>query len=286
VFGAWAGHSKSWDNGISAHAMATLTHTPYGTDGTFGAEVFVPLRRFWYLRGMALRSMRLPTFTDLYYNVATYHPNPNLRPETAMTYRLTAGKTRIFGSDKWSGEASLWYRRTRDVIDWEQRPDPDPALNGHWWSTQLNRLGTVGTEFSMRYSDNNNWFRTAMLNYGYVHSDMTVATGYISKYALDYMRHKLSAVVGVAFLRSFSLTLTGSLYDRIGSYIAANDVQTGYKPYFLLDGRLAWEPRTKGRTGVQLYLDVTNITATRYFDYGGLPMPGAWASGGVVITIK
>jgi iron complex outermembrane receptor protein len=95
------------------------------------------------------------------------------------------------------------------------------------------------------------------------------------------MRHKASAVVGVGFLRDFTLTLTGSFYDRMGGYIAADDVRKNYEPYFLLDGRLSWEHKA-----VQLYVDVTNITGTRYFDFGGLPMPTAWASGGIVITIK
>jgi iron complex outermembrane receptor protein len=236
--------------------------------------------------------MRLPTFTELYYNVATYHPNPNLKPETAMMARLTAeaaGKTGRSGS--WKVAASGWYRHTRDVIDWEQRPSTDPNLNGHWWSTQLNRLGTVGAELSAYYATEG-WMRVAMLNYGYIHSDMTVTTGYISKYALDYMRHKLSAVFGVAFLRGFTFTLTGSFYDRVGSYIAADGTQQGYQPYFLLDGRLAWELPETGRDGgsrrggVQLYLDVTNMTDTRYFDFGGLAMPGPWATAGVVVTLK
>jgi iron complex outermembrane receptor protein len=246
------------------------------------------------LRASALRSTRLPTFTELYYRGAgDYHPNPGLKPETAMTYRLTAEAVSL--SKVWHGEASVWYRRTRDVIDWEQRPDTDTALDGHWWSTQLNRLGTVGGEVSVRTTPASG-LPGMMLSYGYIHSDMSVATGYISKYALDYMRHKLSAVMSVAVGRELVLILTGSYYDRVGSYLvpdpadATRSIQRGYRPYFLLDGRLSWEP-SAGRLGerlrgLEIYLDGTNLTGTDYFDFGGLPMPGTWLSAGIVVTIR
>ena len=48
----------------------------------------------------------------------------------------------------------------------------------------------------------------------------------------------------------------------------------------LLDGRLSWEKK-----GWKLYFDVMNMTDTRYFDFGGLEMPGVWFSGGIVVTI-
>ena len=35
----------------------------------------------------------------------------------------------------------------------------------------------------------------------------------------------------------------------------------------------------------RLYVDATNITDTRYCDLGGIRLPGAWVTGGVVLTI-
>jgi iron complex outermembrane receptor protein len=224
------------------------------------------------LTAAANSSQRLPTFTELYYSVPKYHPDPRLVPEEATTVRLGADWSPLQG---FAVSGTLYYRRTRNVIDWEQHED------GDWFSTQLNSLGTVGGELSVGYSSRTGWLRVASLGYGYIHTDKNVASHYISKYALDYLRHKASAVVGVGFLRNFTATLTGSFYDRVGGYIAANATYEGYRPYFLLDGRVSWE-----RRWVQLYVDVTNITDTRYFDFGGLPMPGPWASAGIVITLK
>jgi iron complex outermembrane receptor protein len=285
----WIGHGKWWRGGW-LQGQATVNHTPYGTAGAFFAEAGVQPGRVMAFKASALRSTRLPTFTELYYKGAgDYHPNSDLKPETAMTWRLTAVAVSL--DKRWSGEASLWHRRTRNVIDWEQRPDTDPALNGHWWATQLNRLGTTGAEISARYNSDAGGgsgggsgvfrLRTAMLSYGWLHSDMTVATNYISKYALDYMRHKVSASVGVGIARDFTLTLIGSFYDREGAFIAADGARKGYEPYLLLDGRLSWQ-----RGGLQLYADATNLTGTRYFDFGGLPMPSTWLSAGVTITLR
>ncbi len=278
----WLAHRKDW-NRLWVNGIATLVVTPYGTDGTFGAETGWRVNRIVNLKAGALRSMRLPTFTDLFYNVATYHPDPNLRPEAAMTYRVAAEAAH----ENLGATAALYYRDTHNVIDWEQHPD------GDWYSTQLNRLGTVGAELSVRWlasessAAEHRFLRSAMLSYGYIHSDMSVATGYISKYALDYMHHKVSAVVGVEFGAGFGLTLTGSFYDRVGSYIAADGVQQGYKPYFLLDGRLSWRQRPQRLMlrEMQFYIDIANLTDTNYFDFGGLPMPGRWLSAGVTVMI-
>ena len=118
----------------------------------------------------------------------------------------------------------------------------------------------------------------------------------ITSSALDYMKHKAAATVEFRFLRNCSLTLTGAVYDRNGSYTYYLRNADGslmldpdgkmmtevrdFKPYFLLDGRLSWEKK-----GWKLYFDVMNMTDTRYFDFGGLEMPGVWFSGGIVVTI-
>lgn len=97
---------------------------------------------------------------------------------------------------------------------------------------------------------------------------------YISKYALDYMRHKATACIGIRFLRYVTLTVTAGLYDRNGNYIAADGRQTPYRTYALLDARIAWE-----RRHLRIYIDGNNITATRYCDFGGLKMPEGWFTG-------
>jgi len=293
ILGAWASHRKAWER-VWLRADAHLSHTPYGTAGTYAAGAGWHAGEVVTVEASALRSMRLPTFTELFYNVGGYHPNADLRPEKAMTYRLSATATH----GGWSGVGAVWYRRTRDVIDWEQRTgDREGDVAGHWYATQLNRLGTIGAEATVRY-ECHGVLRGASLGYGWMRSEMTVATDYISKYALDYMRHKLSGAVGVQPLRGVVLTVDGTLYDRVGSWIGADGAVAEYDPFFLVNARLSWEPRLRSTSGdertsggrhpagVEIYLHATNLLGTRYFDFGGLPMPGRWISAGVVLTIE
>ncbi len=83
------------------------------------------------------------------------------------------------------------------------------------------------------------------LSYGYITTDRNADV--IAKSAMDFMRHKAALAVEVHFLRRMSLALTGSVYDRNGSYThypepgnASLNEERDYKPYFLLDGRLQW----------------------------------------------
>ena len=99
------------------------------------------------------------------------------------------------------------------------------------------------------------------------------------------MRNKLSLSATVAFCNNLLFTANGTLYDRRGSYSelddAGNAVTKEYKPYFLLNGKLLWQHKL-----LEIFVEAENITSTKYFDYGGLRMPGFWASAGVVITLK
>ena len=97
--------------------------------------------------------------------------------------------------------------------------------------------------------------------------------------------------------RACTLSAICTFYDRFGSY---NDYlrddegnllrdesgamltrKVDFEPYCLLDLRLAYE-----RGSVRYYLDATNISNTRYCDFGGLTMPGCWVNVGVVVTLQ
>ena len=221
--------------------------------------------------------MRLPTFTDLYYTSPAQINNLDLTPESAVTYLFDTG----YMKNSWRLSLQTYYRAGRDIIDWVWRED----MGDKWHSEQTSRLDTYGIELSGGYTVAAGVLRRVPLSYGYIttdrHSDI------IAKGAMDYMRHKAALAVEVHFLRRMSLALTASVYDRNGSYThypvpgdpSLSEVRD-YEPYFLLDGRLQWE---KGIC--RLYVDATNITDSRYCDLGGIPLPGAWVTAGVALTI-
>ena len=275
-------HSKHWRR-FDAAASAGASLTPYGTallwslDG--GCQPAEGLR----VSVGASQSMRLPTFTDLYYSSPAQINNLDLVPEKAVTVRAGAR----YAKGRWSASATGYYRAGRDIIDWVWHPDDDPVpeWRGKWHSEQTSELDTYGVELTGGYASSEGFLRRATLSYAWITTDRS--SELIAKSAMDFLRHKAALAVEVRFLRRMSLALTASVAHRNGSYThypvsgdASVTETRDFKPYFLLDARLAWE---KGIC--RLYVDGMNVTDTRYCDMGGIPLPGAWVTGGVVLTI-
>ncbi len=275
-------HAKQWRR-FDAAASVGASITPYGEAALWSvAGGYAPAEGL-HLSVGASQSMRLPTFTDLYYSSPAQVNNLDLVPEKAVTVRAGAEYAR----GHWTASAMGYYRAGRDIIDWVWHPDDDPVAEwrGKWHSEQTSALDTYGVELSGGYVSSEGFLRRATLSYGWITTDRS--SDLIAKSAMDFLRHKAALSVEVRFLRRMSLALTASVADRNGSYThypvlgdASVTETRDFKPYFLLDARLAWE---KGIC--QLYVDAMNVTDTRYCDMGGIPLPGAWVTGGVVLTI-
>ena len=284
VANLWLRHVKRWQR-FDLSASGGVSMTPYGTSALWSAAGgYTPAAGLRIEAGVA-QSMRLPTFTDLYYSSPAQINNPDLRPEKAVTARIGADWTR----GAWHASATAYYRFGRDIIDWVWRPE----MGDKWHAEQESRLDTFGAELAGGYVSEE-WLRSVTLSYGYISTDKR--GDIITSSVLDYMKHKAAISIEAAFLRNFRIVLTGILCDRFGSYthyMRGNDgepLRDGdgnfvtesrpFRPYFTLDGRVSW---SKG--SVRLYIDATNITSTRHFDFGGLELPGCWVTAGAVITI-
>ena len=278
----WLRHAKRWRR-FDASASAGVSLTPYGTSALWNIDGGWKPSESWHVGLGASQSMRLPTFTDLYYSSPAQINNLDLTPEHAVTFRLGADYAR----GVWSASVQSYYRLGRDLIDWvwyDDIPSTPEAWRGKWHSEQTSRLNTFGLEISGGYTSGTGFLRRVTLSYGYITTDRR--EDIVAKSAMDFMRHKAALSVGVHFLRRMSLVLTGSVYDRNGEYtyypVVGDSSQSeprAFEPYFLLDGRLQWE---KG--WCRLYVDATNITDSRYCDMGGIPLPGFWCIAGVTLT--
>ncbi len=262
-------HVKDWDQ-FTVTASVGVSDTTYGTTPMWSVSGSYRPAKGVVVELGANESMRLPTFTDLYYSSAVNISNPNLEPERAITYRALGSFTR----GRWASSATLYLRDGSNIIDWVQ-----PEGESVYYSRQITELTTYGVEWMGSYSPKGFVERVA-LNYGYITQDKD-SGGMVSLYAQNYMRNKLTASVMLRPHPQIAITINGSLYDRMGSYTNANGVVVEFEPYALLDARVSWE-----RRGLKIYLDATNITSTTYYDYGGLELPPIWCSGGVVVTIK
>lgn len=221
------------------------------------------------------RSLRLPTFTDLYYQSATQRSNPALRPEEAVT---------VNGQLEWRNNTSQlsiggFHRWGKGLIDWIRHPD---SLK--WESRNLTNVQATGVSLEMGWHPNvkGGWHSlikgchplSIVASYTLLFMDKS-AQGYDSKYALDYLKHKLTLKTTGILLETrqmgqVSVQVDAGFYCREGTYsVPGSTGLKTYDPYWLADSRVKW---TKKRIAV--YVDAYNLFNVQYNDFGGLSQPG------------
>ena len=230
------------------------------------------------------KSMRMPTFTDLYYKSPTQEGNVGLKPEQMNTFKLGAevclrskSESVFQGRDVHLSIDGI-YRRGADMIDWVMYT-PDDIY--HSAAFRLSNWQFVAQA---------RWHPVCVAYYYNVqrrHDDTPV---YQSCYALDYLRHKVVASVehGLFAVGGAGGRLSATWYfrwqQREGThleYTSGVAVQRPNRAYSLLDLKLCWKSappsghesrRHAGRWSV--YSSFENLFSCRYYDVGTVPQPG------------
>ena len=244
---------------FSVGAAATYS-TSFGLNSYGGIDMAYEINKNIRIFADANSAVRLPTFTDLYYKSATQLANPNLQPEKSQTIEIG---TKIKQND-WKLDATIFKRFGQNVIDWTKQPD-----STKWQSRNLTSVNAFGVDLAFEYSFRQSFLEKISANYSYLNLDKS-ASGFDSKYALDYLKNKIVISIQHKILKNLSATWNGSYSERSGQY---TDFKTGllvnYSPYFLLNGRLLWSQKH-----FDVFGDLNNILNTNYEDFGGLPQPG------------
>ena len=228
-------------------------------------------------------SVRMPTFTDLFYVGRENTGNPNLKPEEAITYEIgikTNG--RIV-----AGNASVFYRQGKNIIDWNKQNESD----AHWTPSNITELNTLGLELQSSINTSkytlNNFYGIKNLQFGVLFLDVTKSTSNtISRYALDHLNLKMTAGIDIRLYKNIYTNVQVVYQDRNGDYQVYNadlDVMEteDYKPFALVDAKLYLEHKL-----FQPYVEVSNIFNVEYNDIGGVPQPASWIRGGVKINLE
>ena len=226
----------------------------------------------------ANRSLRMPTFTDLYYNAGNQLGNPDLKPEEA--WLLSLGYKGEWGRGEWReargewvrGEggrltvaADVFYRWGRNIIDWVYVAT-DSKRPYHAQNQQ--RVNAAGAELSLAYRLNE-WLRCVAVDYAYTYLDLNLKEAG-SRY-LDYLSHKLTIRLEHGIYKGFGASWTVRFMKREGQFNNAEGAVEDYRPVWLLDGSVYWQ-----NSALRISAECTNMTHTRYYDYGGVLQPGAW----------
>lgn len=216
-------------------------------------------------------SLRLPSFTEMYYKLQGYAADPHLQPEEMQAFELGTQLTTPLVQAK----ASFFHHRGRNMIDWIM--DTSQGDAAVWQSVNHTHINTTGLETSLTLRTPTSRPSTLSISYTYLTQDKNLEPHLVSQYALEYLRHKLVATVQTPVWRSLSARLGFRWQDRVGSYTTFEGTVSDYRPYVLMDMRLSWSaPR------YSVYAEVNNLLDNRsYVDFGNVPQPGAWLVSGV-----
>jgi len=222
--------------------------------------------RFYY---SVNRSLRFPTFTELYLNNATVKGDPDLKPEKAWTHEL-GFKTR---KSRYSGNYSVFYTATEDAIDKIKRPGIAVPLMEN--IDNINRYG-FETAHTLGFSANRLKLKQVVLNFSWLTTDRK-EEGFQSFYTLNYLKQKFSAGLFFEPVRNLSLSGWYTFKNRAGQYSWDDATPpVSYGSFSLVDVRAAY--RWKQLT---FTLDANNLLNEKYFEHGFVAQPPRWITGGV-----
>lgn len=248
-----------------------------------GVDIAFRPNENWKISTSWNMAMRLPTFTNLYYKSPTNEGNVGLKPEETSAVDLGA-RYRNRGIET---NISLFYHHCKNMIDWVMYSADDIFHSAAF------ELDNAGFEFNAAFLGREVFgekcpVRKVSFGYAYIHQEREDDVEiYKSNYALEYLRHKLSASVETRIVKNLNATLSLRYQDRNGDYIKYDEEHksTGelvdYDPYTLVDLKLSWDA---ARWSV--YATANNLFNVSYYDLGNIPQPGIWLKGGVKFKIS
>ena len=235
-----------------------------------GIDASFRLDTHWKVFASYNSSLRMPSFTELYYSVGGHQADKHLKPEEQQA--IEGGVK--YHSRHVTAKASLFHHHSRNLIDWIL-DDRDPE--SIWHSVNHTKINTLGEEVTIHCH-----FPTVnfQLSYCHLHQQKQEEEHLQSRYSLEYLRHKLTAQCQLSLTSQLHLTLNYRFQDRMGHYTDTNGKVLAYRPYSIVDGQLSWNTAT-----YSIYLEANNLLNHRYVDYGNVPQPGLWIMAGMKIAI-
>ena len=237
---------------------------------TAGHRVFSPSLSgaYWVnsrvkLRASASHAFRLPDYTELYYSDPLHLGNPLLKPEYAWSFE---GGVQLSLHRNLLVDGGVFHRRDHDVIDYA-RP-ASAGASALYVAQNIQRLNFTGAEISLRWQLPRQ--QRIELSYTGMHGAGATLTGVQYLYVFDYPVHE-----GIATWRS---RIPGGFDSRFR--IAALQ-RRGSGTYPLVE----WAVERQFHY-MKPYLQLTNLTDTKYEEIPGVAMPGRGFIAGLELRWK
>ncbi len=164
--------------------------------------------------GSAGRSVRHPSFTDLYYTLGGAVGSEDLKSEYADQGEIGArwNISTPQSPHQFSIETTRFIRQGRDLIDWIRRDGSDL-----YEATNVDEVDFFGGDVSLLYQSaeiNGQWHvQSARIGASWLEANR-IATGFTSNYVFDYMRNKYDVLVNFGAAGPLDLSVRSSAQTR------------------------------------------------------------------------
>lgn len=246
-----------------------------------GIDASYRMGNAWKVYASYNTSLRMPSFTELFYSVGGHKADKHLKPEELSA--LEAGLK--YNARGISGKTSIFYNQQKNLIDWISDGTLDANGSPLWKSVNFGRINVVGVEASLSFDcrtlmPSQRFLKQFSLAYCYLNQNEKEHKGITSKYVLEYVKNKMVANLQLNLWRNLDLGLNYRLLHRMGGYIDTNNQRHNYATYGILDARLSWN------TGKwTAFVAANNLLNRTYVDYGNVPQPGTWITAGISIQM-
>lgn len=232
--------------------------------------------------GSINNTLRIPSFTDMFYDAPDTYGNIDLKPEKATSVE---GGLKVTLPEL-TGQISFYHRIGTDIIDWIWEQDTSPR---RWHAENIADLSVSGMDFSILFNLNeiiNPDFFVKYLHFNYSFSNISKSTGeFESKYALDNLKHKLTNITLIRIYKRLEASIYIIYQYREGNYDVYNPstfeyTLKPYKSFWLVNAKLHWS-----RKRLNFFAEASNIFNVTYRDISNVIQPGRWITGGVRVYI-
>ena len=244
-----------------------------------GIDMSYRLGNHWKVYASYNSSLRMPSFTELYYSVGGHKADKYLKPEEL--HAVEGGVKYL--SRVVTASASVFHHHSMNMIDWILDTSvTDPV----WESVNHTKVNTMGVETACDIHFHELWpsqqfLQSFRIAYTYLNEDKKAGEHIQSQYSLEYLRHKLTASLQLHLISYLDMGINYRFQDRVGSYTNLEGETKSYSPYGITDVRLSWNnPR------YTLYVEGNNLFDKTYVDYGLVPQPGRWFIAGLRVVIN
>ncbi len=226
-------------------------------------------------------ALRLPTFTDLYYEGPNNQGNPNLKPEETQAFEIGSK----YVTHALQASVSAYYHKGKNMIDWVKYSEDDK-----WHTVNHTKLDNIGFEASASLNFCNlyglsSFIKKASVGYSFINQDKVIDEVYKSNYSLDYLKHKLVVRLDHRIWQNLNASWAFRWQSREGSYTEYVNLkpvgEVPYPSFCLVDFKVSWDTKN-----YLLFAEANNLLNRKYYDLGNIPQPGFWGKVGISYQIN